>query len=447
MHQSRRLSLPVIGFQTVYAAFVLMVLMAQFFFWISPTHREAVSIIYLWPAAIALYSLMLYRERERLAIGMRPLAAMVIWTFLTCILNGDYYLTYNRQFMLGVVLAVGVCYPALLVMPQLRRERWLLIISTVLVGLLTLLCWLSFYAVLTRTLIQSPFGGQPLGIDPAIGDGRLYVFGEHPNGMACIFSIGLFLAIYLFFRIPKLWSRILCVIAMLSLFSGVAMTLSRTVAGTISAGAGLLTVLCTLRVCRISRKSLRVLVCISAAIVTIFLTFAAYQLTVDAMAGLSAQAEGMETLAVRDFTEELGTLNKRDEIWMAGLRKIRERPVTLLIGMLDSQVSRLPGNMLGRNDAFHMHNTYLEILMVTGLIGLGLALWFMVTLALACIRLYFRAGVPFAARVLAIIPFMLMLNGMLEAYPFLGGRLMDMLFFVIAGAVIAWEKSCRNAAA
>lgn len=445
MHQSRRLSLPAISFQTVYAAFVLMVLLMQVFFWMSPTHKDAVSIIYLWPAAITLYCLMLYRERGRLDNSMFALAAMVVWTFMTCILNGDYYLTYNRQFMLGVVLAVGVCYPTLLVMTQPQRERWLNIISVVIVSVLTLLCWISFYAVLTRTLIPSPFGGLPLGIDPANLTNRLFVFGEHPNGMACIFSIGIFLAVYLFCHTPKRWARILCIIAILSLFAIQAVTACRTVVATISIASALLAVRCVSRLCRTPRKSLRVLFCVLAAIVVIFLVFAAYQLTVDSIKDFTARAapEFFDVVEPRSFTEDLGTLNQRDEIWMAGFQKLRERPITLLIGMLDSQVSRLPGTMLGRTEVFHMHNVYLEILMETGLIGFGLAMWFLVTLALACIRLYFRAGVPFKARVLSIIPVMLMLNGMLEAYPFLGGRMMDMLFFVIAGAVIAWEKSCR----
>lgn len=436
------LSLPAVSFGSLYAAFVLMVLVLQIFFWMSPTHKEAISFIYLWPAAVTFFGLVLYRERQRLSPGMTLLAAMTIWTFITCLLNGDYYLTLNRSFMLGVVLGVGVCYPTFLILTRWQRRRWMTLIFTALVAALTVLCWLGLYAVITRTLIHSPFGSPPLGIDPATLDGRLYIFGEHPNGMACILSIAIFMAVWLFFSTARLWARILCVIAVFSLYCGLSLMLSRTVVGTLSLGAALFAILCVLRVQPFSKAWKRALCCAVIAVVMIALVFVSTQGLVDMFTDLAAQAEegSWETVTARDFGEELGSLNKRDEIWAAGFRKIAERPMTLLIGMLDSDVSRLPIVMLDRPGTFHMHNVYLEVLMETGLIGLGLCLCFLWTLLRACWRLFMSKAAPFEARLLAIVPVMLMLNGLLEAYPFLGGRLMDMLFFLIAGAVIACDR-------
>lgn len=440
--QHRSPSLPAVGFDSLYALFVLAVLLLQIFFWMSPTHKESISFIYLWPAAIAFYGLLLYRERQRLSPGIALLAAMTVWTFITCLLNGDYYLTLNRGFMLGVVLAVGVCFPAFLILPAPRRKRWMTLIFASLVTALTVLCWLGLYAVITRTLIQSPFSAATIGIDAATLDGRLYIFGEHPNGMACILSIAIFMTVWLFFSTRRLWARLLCVIAVASLYCGLSLMISRTVVGTLSVGAALFAILCILKAQPFSARWKRVLLCAVTAATVIFLVFASTQGLVDLFTDLSAQAEegSWESVTARDFGEELGSLNKRDEIWAAGFRKIAERPVTLLIGMLDSDVSRLPIVMLDRPGTFHMHNVYLEVLMETGLIGLSLCLCFLWMLLRACRRLFFCKTAPFGARVLTIVPVMLMLNGLLEAYPFLGGRLMDMLFFLIAGAVIACDR-------
>ncbi|MCL1854359.1 MAG: O-antigen ligase family protein, partial [Clostridia bacterium] len=138
----------------------------------------------------------------------------------------------------------------------------------------------------------------------------------------------------------------------------------------------------------------------------------------------------------RTFSNDIGTLRGRTDIWKIGIEQIKQRPITLLIGMLDSKVARLP-LVLGRGPEYHMHNILLEVLMLTGIPGLLLFLAFVGKLVISSVKLFFNQDAPVSVRILTIPIAMLLVNGITEAYPSLGGRMVELLFFTLAGAVMA----------
>ena len=448
------------SFTGLHAVFALIAIFSQLFFLISPTHAQPISAVYLWPAAIALLALILYRTRSLQPGGMSILLALTAWTYGTCLLNGDYYLVYHIGFMLGVVLAFGVCYPLFLLMDEKQRSLWLRRSANAIVWVLSLVAWLGVYTAATGTPIVTPLSRDGLGMYTL--ERRLYLFGQHPNSNACIFSIALFLALFLMAR-ARSRKRILYVPACIGLYAAIALTLSRTVMITVSIGFAMLTLLLLIRRSTLPKTALRAgtyIVAPLAVAVAAFLCFApVYHGIISLPAGDGASAvlplakaessppdtalpeseqaaSASGDIPERTFSNDFGTLRGRTDIWKAGIDQIKQRPIILLIGMLDSEVARLP-NALGRGPLYHMHNMLLEVLMLTGIPGLLLFLVFVGKLVANSVRLFFNQDAPLSIRVLTIPIVMLLLNGITEAYPSLGGRMVELLFFTLAGAVMA----------
>ncbi|MCL1855492.1 MAG: O-antigen ligase family protein, partial [Clostridia bacterium] len=359
-------------FTGLHAVFVLLAVFSQLFFLVSPTHAQPVSAAYLWPAAVALLALILYRNRTPRPVGMSILLALSAWTYGTCLLNGDYYLIYHIGFMLGVVLAFGVCYPLFLLMDDNQRALWLRRFAHAVVCSLALTAWLGVYAAVTGTPIVTPLSNEGLGL--YTWERRLYLFGQHPNSNACIFSVALFLTLFLMAR-ARSWKKILYAPACIGLYAAIALTLSRTVMITVGIGFAMLTLLLIVRHAAVLKPALRIGAYIAAPLavaVAVFLCFSPVYRGIlsvsdsmsDAGTGLaSAEVKNSQAAAAlpkpepvqqssgeileRTFSNDIGTLRGRTDIWKIGIDQIKQRPITLLIGMLDSKVARLP-LVLGR---------------------------------------------------------------------------------------------------
>ena len=88
----------------------------------------------------------------------------------------------------------------------------------------------------------------------------------------------------------------------------------------------------------------------------------------------------------------------------------------------------------------NFHNTFIEILMLTGLPGLMLALFFLVSVLYQATRFLFRSEVPLDLRtlvfpVLSTIPYFL-----LETCPPRDIRLL--FYLLISGFVVGYAKEC-----
>ena len=483
-----------VSFHSVYILFMTGVMLLQMFFWSSPAHQQKISAVYLWPAAIVMLVLLLRRMRGKLPAGMPVMLGMVAWVFVTCIVNGDPYLTFNHQFMLGTLLSFGLCYPTFLLVEREKRTQWMMVFGGAVVGALVLLSWAGIYVALLNTAIVSPFSGEAIRIN----ENRLYAFSMHPNEIACLLVSGLFLSVSFVYAAKRRWSKACGIVCAVSCYLAVALTVSRTAAIIVSVGLGMLVFLLVIGALRDKKQLLCIACGGGAAILTAALLFFSFSGVVSLVAGVaewigevrqapnavsievapviaSASAEGLEdtrrseegnksgvleggamptassravasaqaNAAVgpqqRDIMKDLSTFTNRTEIWGAGIQTLKDRPLTLLTGMLDSQVARIPRNMLGRTE-YHMHNAWLEIILLTGIPGLALYLCFVIRLLRSAIRLFFAKAAPFYQRVLAILPAVLLINGLMEIYPAIAGKPMDMLFYAVSGAVIGFAQ-------
>lgn len=450
----------ILTFQGLYVAFVTGLMLVRLLFWMSPTHEDKLGFIYLWPATLCALALVVYRYRAKLPTGMPAALALVGWAWCTCVINGDPYLQQNQRFVLGMVSGFGVCYPTFLLGEGPGQQRLLRLWAGAVGALLAAVAWAGVYVTLTGDIIQSPFFDFALQFT-----NRLFVFGKHPNEVASMLVMGLFLCLFLIASGKRLWARVLWGLAFLGMFMALALTISRTAMIMAACGVGLAALLALWH--RLADKGvwLRTGSSLLAGALCVLLVYGLLQGCIAgagalrqqlarpqatatsqdmAFPGLLAAASAQEAgqdLAIqnRDLLEDLGTFTGRTHIWKSAIQTIQENPRLLLTGMLDSTVAYLPREEWG-NPAYHMHNAWVAILMVMGLPGLLLYLWFMVRLVASTLRVLFGKGYAWGHRFLAIIPGVMLLSGLMETYPAIGGELMDLLYFAVSGAVVGLAR-------
>ncbi|MEF9879959.1 MAG: O-antigen ligase family protein [Clostridia bacterium] len=451
-----------------YLVVLLFILLLQVLFTMSPSHQQNIEPVLLWPAAIALLSFAIYHfhHAQGLPKGMLPALCMVVWMYATRMLNGDPYLQLDLHFMLAVLLGFGVFYPAFQLFRGASLLKWFGLFAKIVVCLLSMISCLALYCTFTSTAIKSPFAELELS---ALA-GRLYVFSMHPNEVACTLSIGFFLAIYTMLDAKQLWAKVLWAFSALCLWLCVATTVTRTVMITISAGMGMLAFLLVFQALAKRRVLLKTAISTLSMLCAAAICFGLFSLATNRLftAPLAAaltheqaevlqvqpeqpqtqaqpqeeQAEGNKQplLEKRNLMEDMSTFTGRKQIWQAGLQALQERPVTLLIGMTDAQVARVPIEYANR-DVYHMHNAWMETLLLVGIPGLLLYFCFMLRIGVCSVKLFFKQKAPISQRSLSIIPAILMVNGMMEIYPSYSGKMMDLLFFLVAGAVVAMASA------
>lgn len=433
----------------LYILLFMAVLALRLFFWFSPSHADKMSMTYLWPLAVSMIVFALCLKPSERGRGAIAAVLLSVWFWLTCVLNGDAYLEVNGRFLLGVTLTFGVSYPVFLVTGKSTRGGWFRALSAFYVVLMTGMALLGLYATAAATSIRTPFSDLAIGVR----DSRLYYFQYHPNEAASALSIALFLALYLAMGAKRAVSRVAAWLAAAALYAAVSLTVSRTVMITVSLALGAWVFLTAMRALGLKKRVVRAAVSLALAALVAAAAFLGFSPVMRGVAnwpgGLAENASAEATAPVqpapakgqapreRDITRDFSTFTGRTEIWKAGFQYIAERPVTLLTGELDSEVARIPVRLLGR-DVYHLHNAWLELLVLTGLPGLLLYLCLALGILRGSLWLLAAPGVPLCRRFLAFVPPLLMVNGLMEIYPCLSGNVMDMMFMAVSGAVVGY---------
>lgn len=468
-----------------YIVFVIGLLALRLFFWFAPSYEAKLDMAYLWPMAIAAFVLIIHKNAKDFSSGLWISIGLTLWFILVNVINGDHYFEYNGRFLLGILISIGLCYPTVLHRKDKELDHLFSFLAVFYVILLCGLALICLYAALTNQLISTPLSDRFLGIQI----NRLYVFAYHPNEVACAFSIALYLCIFLALKSRRVLLRTLYGLATILLYAAISITLTRTVMVTVSLGCGLCVFLLVYPRFSFRKTIHKVMVGLVIGLLTTVLAFCGFtplmrcisafsqsyvqsgtseqsttlqdstQLqsspepaSADSDFGSQAEAGIISTtgadqqtgqLVGRDLAANLGTLTGRTDIWMSGLQYIRQRPITLLIGATDAEVSRIPSKILGL-DVYHMHNLWLEILLLGGIPGFLLYLLLMLKVLKSAYRLLSSTDTPSHQKFLAIFSVLLMINGITEIYPGVSGNIMDMMFFVIAGAVVSYSQSAKN---
>ncbi len=456
------------------AAAILLLMMLLLLLMGTPNREINIVKAYFWPAAIAMTAIMalqLYRKPS--AAGITGVA-LSLW-FLVCnILNGDYYLLYNMRFMFGMWMTFGLCLPLMLVLDDKSREKWL-VIYALLYGLyMLLLSLVCSYAAWTEQKILFPGMEGDIGIT----SNRLYALCKHPNELGCSMNIAMLCWLILAVKTRKPLLRVLCLLALLPLAFSIGLTASRTsiVTAALVFGAAA-TVVVTAKLVA-SRRWLRWMTgavsLVVVTVVTMWLLNAGVPLLMKDRTLLvesrllvqtavaeeaenapkvlaSSAKEGSKAsksdsqLEQRTFSQSFGTFSMRTEIWEAGVEYIKQNPRVLLFGSTDGQVSRIPRWQLGRSVS-HMHNSWLEMLIQVGVLGFAAYVFIIGRMMLSSARQVFNVALPAWRRILAAAPVVMLVCTLMEIYPCVSGNVMDMMYMVLTGAVIALDPGRKKAA-
>lgn len=424
---------------------------------------------YFWPAAAAMMAVMglMLLQKPKL-IGFLGIG-LSLWFVVCTVANGDYYLTYNLRFVFAMWMTYGLCLPLMLLLDGDVREKWLTVFALCYALFMLVLSALCCYAACSGTQILLPAMEGAIGIM----QNRLYALCKHPNELGLSMNIAMMCWLFLAMRSRKMPVRLLCVLALLPLAFAIALTASRTSIVIAALVGGVAAMVSATEFLKKHREWLRwlaggaALVLVTGGLMwtlnagvpmllqdhTVLMEShrlipAAYAEEAPdadqeaAVAPPAATKTGKtedDQLVRRDFGQSFSTFSMRTGIWKVGVEYIQKHPRVLLLGSTDGQVSRIPKWYLGRNVS-HMHNGWLEMLIQTGIPGFLVYLCIILRMLWAAARQFFNLKNPAWQRILAAAPVVTLLCTLMEIYPCVSGNVMDMMYMVLAGAVIALDQ-------
>lgn len=425
-----------------------------------PGREVKVISAYLWPAVVALTGLTALLLAPKSSVAGFVGLGMALWFVVCTVANGDLYLEFNRRFVAVMWMTYGLCLPLMLLLDSKARESWLERITAVYGLFMLVLSLLCVYAAWTNQSILLPGMEGDIGISKK----RLYALCKHPNEIGCCMNLSLICWLFLMMRSRKPLIKTLCVLSLLPQVFAIALTASRTSIATAALVLGTASMVGMTAAIRKHRTWMRWLTgtCafVAAAAVALWMMNALIPDLMQQKDSFRAEAVLIQTARAeeskpeiqanqgsqfehRDFTVGLGTFSLRTEIWQAGIQYLQDNPRTLLLGATDGQVSRIPNRYLGR-DVHHMHNSWLEMLLQTGIPGFLAYVFIIVRMLWAAAKQFFCLQKPSWQRFLAAAPVVMLVCTMMEIYPCISGNVMDMIYMLLAGAVIALDEPLRK---
>lgn len=378
------------------------------------------------------------------------------------------------------------------------RARFLDGIAIITVLFSTVLAAVSLYAVLHKAPISAPFGDGYLCL---FVNSRLYVLGKNPNTCCMWFFLGFFFLVYLFSRTRSWLCRVLIVLAALLNYVILAMTFSRNGMLSFSLCVGFLVLVLLLRLLSPKAAWKKLLCTVLVLGLLVPLTYKSFGLLTRGMENISntliekrdaAQTPpaeedggtevpgsgGAATLAYMCFSSADRGMERpqpllirtqgaspallasdgaskgsgsgityedhrgfddsgRIEIFKTIIPTMQRDPLRLLIGCLEKDAMKYTDEILGKS-ILNFHNTFLQILCLTGVIGLGLVLLFCVLLGRRVIWIIY-SDAPVTISILALMLVGILTYNLLEADLFISSDAACFVAYAAAGAVLAYS--------
>ena len=410
---------------------VAVIILIHVFFIVSFEHIPKVTAAYLLPLAAVMITLVWVRKGRPKELDAILLAAFILWYLLTRLLNGDKYLSGSITYIVTISLGCLVLYPMPAILSEKGRQRFLETVALVYSVVIGIAAWAGIFAIATGCPIANPFNEFLLGPDKDILM-RLRFFTTHPNGFSCLMYIALTLVFYLAVKsrrlLPRIWYGFLA--------AGLCLAIYFTRSTTGIAITGLLWIIFGSLVLfngrAVSWKHVLAVSIILLLIVAAILAGSA--LLQNAGQEKSIENGIQETYGTR-FDQAGATFSSRVEIWKTAVSALRQRPVGLLIGEQRESAMERIFTMYG-NYEFHMHNSFVEILVESGIVGLLIAIAFSTLLIVRGARLMFCRQAPLASKILVLPLIGLFLHAMTENYLFTFDELPNLFFFLLAGMVM-----------
>lgn len=394
-----------------------------------------------------------------------------LWLALTRILNGDYFFRTDTAETL-CLCASFVLPSAGLLLPREKRSRFLLWFSGLLCAVYTLLALPGIYTAVSGGELVKPQDGSIISCFASC-ENRLTLFGRNPNYSSICFFISCFLLLYRFYRSKSRRQRLLLALAFVPNYLALALTYSRNVMLGFSLCVSALLFLGIRPLLRLRRGAWQALVLLAVMLWGTLLVYKSFDLSTQLVNLVSQSVSPAEQTAPveiptaagddgeapkisDDFEDTRGFQDSgRIPIWKSALPVLRGDPLRLLRGSVDvmadandwfyeqySVHGREEYKEFALNGAMYYHNMPLQVLMTTGLPGLGLVLAYLALLARHMLRLFFAGDNRVGADVKVLVLLLAGIFGynMLECSLFYNNCLSSVCFFVLSGFVIAESR-------
>ncbi len=436
------------------------------FQYFSPTHTTMALAYLLYPASLCMLALMVYTRRYIAYFEIKLLGALFIWMIIVTLLNAwraDAAL--SSTWFHSVCVTTFLCFSIPYAFRADDANKAFSIIAAVMVVSISLLSAAGLFYVLAGKV--GNIATAPGGVFGIGADNRLHMF-CHPNTVAPICGGAIVVSGYLFAKQRNRFTRIALIAGAVLCYAALALTDSR--AGIISTAFALgfeafLAINAKLFQRRKAALRLLLSLILSAVLIIAFyqgsvLMRAGYNhiavTSATAQAAADNTAESAESVDSSANTGEqvvssrgladIGTFNKRTDIWRGVLNGLKGERYILLLGTTPLASGDTMAQYFPKDSPIgNFHNSLLAILVALGIPGLLIVLVLLVLLMLACIRLSFSGMTDTGSLAERMVPAVLIFTlaeSMMESFLFTAysPNIVWVLFMLAAGYVFRMQR-------
>lgn len=312
---------------------------------------------------------------------------------------------------------------------QQSLEKSLHRVSNFYIGFTTVLALAGLYAFVSNSLFTNLFGVENYSV--GMVSSRLYVF-THPNGFGMMLTISLLLCLYHLLKGKSPLRYPIYGAVIVSNYIALVLTQSRNSLLCFFGGSALVLAIYLYDACKaksLRRKWLPFCLYLGgfAVLVLLYLIF-----------NQKAAQSGME---IRELgSHGVSTLNSRTYIWQSAFRLLGEKPGILLHGLLVDSVSKSLAF-----DSVNAHNTWIEVLLTSGVPGLLCILAFFVPIVWRLIKGFFTdSSLPLKALLACL--FAVLASSLLESNLVFNSDVVNHIFFALLGYAVGLLRFSKETA-
>ena len=434
-------------------------------------------------AVPVLVAAVLYFRRFRDGAEFKLLFAFWIWFWFSRALNGSPTLDHDFRlfFDLSLMIPLFALGPAL---TRTERETFLDWLSAIFGGFYFVIGLVALSAFLHHSMYALPFTKARIGVLPESGSLHVIILDDNCNITAFWYLIALSLMIYQFFHCKKKLWRVPILLSVVLDLLVIAVLRSRSVWLYAALTFALLSAMLLLQLLQRKPHFLRLAVILVASVLVLIVSYKGCALCADTLNTFSYKAQqsaaAEETARFEDHafprpmvlssgrTEGSGALTllsaeeqsdpqtesdhlnyvsfSRRQIWYGALQTIRANPSILWRGYLCDSVIMAAYPYIANDAAgqipWNFYNSFIQVLMTTGLPGLALVLLFLALVLYRGLRFSFCVSAPFSLRTLALPIAATMPYFMLEAGLFSSIDVRTLFYFLMCGMTLGAVREC-----
>lgn len=418
----------------------------------------------------AMAAIYFFKCRFKGCVEVKLVIAYTLWILVSRWLNTDFYLQNELELVISRVLCC-VILPVGLLLEADEREKLLDFVIAIAGAYYLVSALLGLYACIFGVYFTVGPEDVYFGIhSDFFYNSYMYIVAWDTNRTisAVWFYLAWCMMAYEFFHCKnKLW-RIPISICWFIFHLTLAFSFCRNIKLAASGNVAMLVILLGMKYIKLDKAKIKALIIVVLAVVSIPLAYKSFDVLNSASAAVyNAMDVDIERISneymgdayfenasdgkqnfkdTRDLKKSATNLSRRGEIYESVIPTLKMDPMRMLIGKYSDKLMDLPQHIIGL-PYYHMHNFFLQVLMLAGIIGLLLVAAFTVLLVIKMIRLFFSQS-PEATLAVKTLTFPLagiFVYGMFETILFTASAderavtdFRELCFFLIAGIFLGY---------